>query len=153
MKFWFIILFGSLIISCKNGSTTNTQYKEKINNIDSIVYYKPDYTKHIDMILSSGEKGKKESEFWGVNIKDITNLPKTKNRMDYNKTILFAEKYLKKRFHPIDLQFQSIDLETANKYGPNQFSYFVITFSYDKKDYVQKVPMLLDGRIILSNKE
>ena len=155
MKNYLIVLLGILIISCQNKSVKTTETKQKTSLEDSIIYYKADYTKDIDTILSSGsEYGKRENEIWGINKLEIKKSPQLNiNDFDHNKAISLAGQHLKKRFNPIELLFQSIELEHLNSGNTQQLNYIIVTFSYDKKEYVQKVPMLLDGRIILSNNE
>lgn len=154
MKFCLLILLPVLIISCKNETSSLDKLNQKANPATTIVYYQPDYANHIDTILSSGENVKKASEAWGINELEIKKLPEIKTtKIDYNKAISIAEQHLKNRLGPIDLEFQSIELEVLNKNSTNQFKFLIVTFSYDKKEYVQKVPMLLDGRVILSNNE
>ena len=154
MKFCLSILLSVLIISCKNENSSLDKPNQKANPATAIVYYQPDYAKPADTILSSGENGKKSSETWGLNKSEIKKLPEIKTtKIDYNKAISIAEQHLKNKFDPIKLEFQSMELQFLNKNTPNQFSYLLVTFSYDKKEYVQIVPMLLDGRVILSNNE
>jgi len=154
MKFCLSILLPVLIISCKNETSSLEKPNQKANPSTVIVYYQPDYAKPVDTILSSGENGKKSSEAWGLNKSEIKKLPEIKTtKIDYNKAISIAKQHLKNGFDPIDLEFQSIELEVLNKNTTNQFNYLVVTFSYDKIEYVQKVPLLLDGRVILSSNE
>lgn len=154
MKSCLLILLPVLIISCKNENSSLQKSNQKPNPKTTIAYYQPDYANHIDTILNSGENGKKSSEAWGLNKSEIKKLPEIKTtKIDYNKVISIAKQHLNNRFDPIDLEFQSIELEVLNKNTTNKFNYLVVTFSYDKKKYVQKVPLLLDGRVILSNNE
>lgn len=154
MKFCLSILLHVLIISCKNETSSLDKPNQKANPATAIVYYQPDYAKPVDTILSSGENGKKLSETWGLNKSEIKKLPEIKTtKIDYNKAISIAEQHLKNKFDLIKLEFQSMELQFLNKNTQNQFSYLLMTFSYDNKGYVQKVPMLLDGRVILSNNE
>jgi len=155
MKNYLIVLLGIFIISCQAKPVKTTGTKQKTSLKGSIIYYKADYTKDIDTILSSdSEYGKRENEIWGINKLEIKKSNQLNiNDFDYNKAISLARQYLKKRFNPIELLFQSIELEHLNSGNPQQLNYIIITFSYDKKEYVQKVPMLLDGRIVLSNNE
>lgn len=154
MKFWLIVLSAPFIISCKNSTRIIEQSKQEHNFKDAIIYYKPDYSNIIDTVLSSGETDKEANEIWGINVPETKNLPAINYiKIDFNKAILIAEQYLKNRFNPIELQFKSIVFEVANKNKPNQFEFITVTFSYDQEKYIQMVPMLLDGKIILSNKE
>ncbi len=153
MKYIKLLIICSLFISCNDVPTASKLQEQKSISKDSIVYYKPDYHKEIDTILTSGTK-EKSNEFWGVNISEMAKLPTANNiKVDFNKAISFAEQHLKYRFDPIELQFKSIEYEVANKNTSRQFDYIIVTFSYDKKEAFQLVPMLLDGRIISSNNE
>jgi hypothetical protein len=66
---------------------------------------------------------------------------------------------VKDRFHLERAVFDSFEIHSIKiaKSGPddeqNRFYFIVITFLYDERGYYQKIPLLTDGRIILSNNE
>ena len=118
-------------------------------------YYKCDYSKRFDTILSSGDDYTIR-EIWGVNKSDISTFPSIKHlTVDTSVIIQTAATHLRKRFTDINILSSECKLERIDDEAiPNERNWFVdVTFLYDKRGYYQKVPVLLDGRIILSNKE
>ena len=155
----FLILFPTLI-SCNES---NNHPEKIINNstksqklIVQLSYYKCEYLRNqYDTILSAGNENE-INEVWGVNKSDINKLPLINpNDLDTNTIITRAEMHLKKRISNIDLQFSSFTIERINEadsLNPRN-KFIVVYFLYDKRGYYQVVPILLDGRIILSKNE
>jgi hypothetical protein len=157
-------LFLSFLILSLTSCFENNSQQEKLaahpktshSLPNQLSYYKCDYLQNkYDTVLSAGDEHE-IGEVWGVNRNDINQLPIINNNdLDFNRIIKNAEAHLKKRFQDIDLSVTSLNIEkidNSDSLNPKN-SFIEVTFLYDKRGYVQKVPVLFDGRIVLSNKE
>ncbi len=96
------------------------------------------------------------TEIWGVIRSDINEFPNFDPRsIDTTYVLKSAMEHLKNRFSDINIFSSTFKLERINDQDTaSQNNWFIdITFLYDERGYFQKVPILLDGRIILSNDE
>lgn len=160
--FPFLVL---ILTSCKQKPTQQREAENptkthvgKLNDEQTIQlkYYKCDYAKNkYDTILSSGNKHE-TTEVWGIDKSDIAKLP-ILNRKAIDRTVFIkiAAQHIKDRLPDINLLSSSFTLQRINeKDTSNPRNWFVdITFLYDEKGYYQEVPVLLNGKIILSNNE
>jgi hypothetical protein len=149
-----------LLTSCKENSnvskTTNAQLGTENKEPIKLTYYKCDYSKkRFDTLFSSGSE-RDIHEVWGVSPNDIITFPIiNSSSVDSNAMVKSAGQHLKQRFTDMDLEISNFQIQWINHRDTsnprNRFA--EITFLYDKRGYYQKVPVLLDGRIILSNCE
>jgi hypothetical protein len=151
-----IFLLLLFCISCQQSDKQINVSKDNLNSGKGLTYYKCDYTKTYDTILSSGSDTNKLNEIWGVDTNDINNISTTSlDSVNLNFIIDNAKQHLRKRFSDMSLTLSSLTLERIDDHdttNPRNW-FFTISFLYDKKGYYQDVPVLLDGRIILSNQE
>jgi hypothetical protein len=155
MKYYFYILI--LLVGCnQNSKQVNSANEQSSKNSTSLSYYKCDYSKKgFDTILSSGDDSNID-EVWGINKSDIKDIV-TNNLacLDLPEFIYKATIHIKKRYPELNLNVSSVEVIRNENVGPNDpRSWFVqVSFQYDHKNSYQIVPLLLDGRIILSNTE
>jgi hypothetical protein len=166
MRLLTVLLTLILVISCKQNNTQRKELKPdgftdpgnsiEVDDSTQLRYYKCDYAKNrYDTILSSGD-GHQITEVWGIDKKDIASLPLFKmETLDTNVIIQNAARYIKTIFPDIDFLSTRYSLERINeKDNSNPRNWFIeVSFLYDKRGYYQEVPLLLDGRIILSSNE
>jgi hypothetical protein len=165
MRLLTVLLTLILVISCKQNNSqrkdlkTDAFYPGKSIEVDhstQLRYYKCDYAKNrYDTILSSGD-GHQITEVWGIDKKDIASLPLFKmETLDTSVIIQNAARYIKTIFPDIDFLSTRYSLERINeKDSSNPRNWFIeVSFLYDKRGYYQEVPLLLDGRIILSSNQ
>lgn len=162
MNFLPVIIFLFLLtnISCDRKRVQSDLLNKSDDNIqeiqDSILYYKCSYSKQsIDTIVQAGDSCH-ITEIWAINKDDIISLPSiVEITIDTPLLIKKASIHLKKRFSPINVLASDLKIERIN--DENKFeekNWFVkIAFLYDRQGYHQIIPMLLGGRIILSNNE
>ncbi len=140
----------------KADNITQSKTPLTIDKSIPLRYYKCDYGKNqYDTILSSGSEHE-VTEVWGVKKGDIIKLPiLNKGTFDTNAIFRSAALHIKRRLPDIDLLSTSYTLERINERdSSNPRNWFIeVTFLYDKRGYYQTVPVLLDGRIILSSNE
>jgi hypothetical protein len=152
--------FIVLLISCNEHRSQSEEVKKKTypqkENRVRLSYYQCDYSKQqYDTILSAGNE-LAITEIWGVNKSDIAELPNFNLQiLDTSVFLRCATIHLKNQFPNINILSSNYKLERINEQDTSsQQNWFVdIMFLYDKRGYFQKVPLLLDGRIILSNTE
>jgi len=77
------------------------------------------------------------------------------NQIDIHKIIKNSTSYLRTRYSHVDLTLLKIKFERINEMDLSNNKNWIIqlTYQYDNRGYVQVVPILADGRIVLSNKE
>lgn len=119
-------------------------------------YYRCDYAKErFAAILRSGNKDT-VYEVWGVDRSDISHFPLVDARsLDTGKLVRVAETHLKKKYPTLPLRLADFRVENIiDRDIRNPRNRFVeVTFLCGGKDNYQVVPLLADGRVILSNKE
>ena len=119
-------------------------------------YYRCDYVKNnYDTLFYSGSEHK-ANEIWGVNKRDIATLPIFDSKtINMNMIISNATLHIKNRYPDIEILFTSYTLERINdRDSSDPKNWFIdVSFLYGKNGAYQKAPVLLDGRIILSNSE
>jgi hypothetical protein len=156
-----LLLFSVLtLIACSDSTNqlkkTNTDTTTPKSRDLQLSYYKCDYLKsHYDTILSAVDEHNVH-EVWGISKSDITQIPLINNNdLDSNDIIKSAEIYLKKRFQDIHLRLTDFKIEKITDLdSSNPKNKFIeVTFLYNEKGSYQIVPLLMDGRIVLSNKE
>lgn len=154
-------IFPALIfflLSCNaNDKQLKTEKKETaVGSSVRLSYYKCDYSKQeYDTILSSGDENT-TTEVWGINKSDIATLSNiNKQTLDTTAIVKVAALYLRKRFPDVAILSSDCNLERIDEQDTaNPKNWFiVVNFLYDKRGYYQKVPVLVDGRIVLSNNE
>jgi hypothetical protein len=158
-----IVLF---IISCQESKTR--QQIDNVYTVDSakrvvenqtprpLYFYKCDYAADQYITILSSGNDHQQDEIWGINRRDIAKLPMLDiNSLDTSILAEHAAIHLKSRFPGIDLLSTNFTLERIDDQDTsNERNWYIdVTFLYDKRGYVQKVPVLLDGRIVLSNNE
>ncbi|MCB0537149.1 MAG: hypothetical protein KDE33_06430 [Bacteroidetes bacterium] len=162
------IFFSAFLFltSCKENESRqeevkadNISYSERLSEprqTYQLKYYSCDYAeKKFDTILSAGVEHQ-TNEVWGVNRKDIARLPiLERESLDTDEILTRAAIHIKSRFPNIQLLDSSFTLERIDLSDTTDpKNWFVdVEFLYDKRGYYQKVPVLLDGRIVLSNNE
>lgn len=125
-------------------------------NDDSLRYYQPKYqNNHYYTILSSGTENETH-ETWGVDKNDIEKLPFLNlKEIRFHEFEQNAKAHLEKRYEEIILTLVEIKLEriTDQDLGNDRNWCIIVTFRHHENGYVQMVPLLIDGRIILSTNE
>ncbi len=125
-------------------------------NDDGMNYYKPKYNEdNYYTILSSGTVNKIH-ETWGVDKDDIDELPVLDLReIRFHEFVEKAKEHLEKKLENITLTLEEIKLDriTDKDLGNDRNWFVLITFRYNEGRYAQMVPMLIDGKIILSTNE
>ncbi len=159
MMKYFLICLITLTSGCSSAGPVDTQGQSS----PADGFYKCDYNKPYRRILGSGSSADSLTEVWGIGEKDLRSLksngPESLNDMDIPAYIRKAGTHIKNRFHLERAVFDSFEIQSIkiSKDGPenkqNRFYFIVITFLYDERGYYQKIPLLTDGRIILSNNE
>lgn len=147
------------LLSCDTNNKVSEGVKETATQVErpiQLSYYKCDYSKReYDTILSSGDEHT-TTEVWGIDKRYIDSLPSINiHPVDTTAIIKSAAFHLRKRFPDIAILYSDCKLEHISEKdtsNPNNW-FFDISFLYDKRGYYQKVPVLLDGRIVLSNNE
>ena len=123
---------------------------------EDLAYYQADYKNgNYFTILRSGTESD-TTEVWGVDKDDINKLPKLDlAQVNYNNLVQNAKVHLEKRFQLTNLAMVEIKLAriTELEIENNRNWFVVISFQYTEEAYMQLVPMLIDGRIILSKNE
>jgi hypothetical protein len=166
MRLLTVLLTLILVISCKQNKSERKESKADavshprksvgVDDSTQLQYYKCDYAKNrYDTILSSGD-GHQITEVWGIDKKDIASLPLFKmETLDTSVIIQNAARYIKTIFPDIDFLSTRYSLERINeKDSSNPRNWFIeVSFLYNKRGYYQEVPLLLDGRIILSSNQ
>ncbi|MCU7549584.1 hypothetical protein OCK74_10690 [Chitinophagaceae bacterium LB-8] len=168
MRLLTALIFILVLLSCKesnhppNATAANSSAKnESLTTFKDempveLYYYKCDYSKNqFITILSSGTKDT-TTEVWGIDKRDIEELPIIElKELDSGTIIKKAEAHLKKRFPGMSLQLSGFQVEsiTDNDTSNSRNKFVEVTFQYNKRGYYQIVPLLSDGRIILSNNE
>jgi hypothetical protein len=148
------LLIISLVLSSCNSEDKKVK-NDQIKEIGKLEFYKCDYLKKHDTLLSSGSKDS-ITEIWGFNKLDINSLPqKNLNNTDLNQIIENAKQHLSNRFPGIILNFSDLKLKKIDIKDTSSLKndFYIVSFIYDKRGYYQEVPVLPDGRIILSNNE
>jgi len=149
-----IITFSLILIIINNfgwwHNLTNT-------SLDTVIpYYKCDYNKNnYFTVLSSGDENVM-NEFWGINKEYIKFLPEANfNQIDISKIIKNSTAHLNKRYPNIELNLIELKFERINDKDllDNKNWIVLLTYQYNKLGYTQMIPMLIDGRIVLSNNE
>ena len=111
---------------------------------DSTSYY---------IILQSGPKDKTTS-FWGIDKSDIMTFQELDiSRIDFNEMIEKAKSSIRKKMPFLKtLTFTKLELKRISKKIENDSRNWIvmITFEKDNKGFFEMVPVLLDGRIVLS---
>jgi PBP1b-binding outer membrane lipoprotein LpoB len=160
MRLSIFLAFLLLLTSCHGYERQSEEAKKtnfpEVEKPVQLSYYQCDYLKQqYDTILSAGDEYT-ITEIWGVNKTDIADLPRLGTQtLDTALLIESAAMHLKNRFPNINLLSSNYKFERINEQDTsNQKNWFInIMFLYDKRGYFQTVPLLLDGRIILSNTE
>ena len=154
-----------LAIGCNSVGPVDTNLQSDIEAQSRLAggFYKCDYTKPYRIILGSGGSAESLTEEWGINEKDLRSLksngPGSLKDIDIPTFIIKAGIYLEKRFQLDMAVFDSLEIRSIKiaEDGPeneqNRFYFIVITFLYDERGYYQKLPLLTDGRVILSSNE
>lgn len=150
------LMRGIIILSIFTFISCQHNHPEKKYNLkeDIIQYYKCDYELEDGniVVLSSGGYNEASTEYWAINVLEIEKKNNARN-IDVEVLISNAKKHLLKRFTPIDLIFSDISIQDIGALdGKSQVFIGIVSFEY-REDMFQKVPVLLDGTIVLSNKE
>jgi hypothetical protein len=121
--------------------------------------YSCNYASEYVTVLSSG------AEVYGIARSDAKTLPrmdvafKGLSSLNYPKIILSAKTHLMERFHEDFLEFQSLTIQMVSLDSPVEADApkdvwcVFVDFLYDQRGWHLIVPLLLDGRVILSNME
>jgi len=129
---------------------------DSAKSLEALEYYKCDYSKKdsLIVILSSGSENE-TNETWAIDPDDIVNFDTFQlDDIHLDKLVLKGKNHLSNRFDLIDLSLDHFTLQRIeqNRFDSNNWV-CLITFSYDGKAQFQMVPLLLDGSIVLSDKE
>ena len=154
MKSVSLLLVSIFLISC-NAFDDRDVNSNPTKETDKLEFYKCDYSNKFDTLLSSGTKDVL-SELWGFNMMDTISFTKTDlKNVNLSRIVDNANRHLSKRFSSGNLNFSDLTMEKINNKDTLSFKncYFIVSFLYDKRGYYQKVPVLADGRIILSKNE
>lgn len=148
-----LLIIITLCVSC-SGSGSNK--KKQVNSIVGSGYYQCNYSKnHYDIILSSGTRDSLY-EIWGVEYGGMKKLKQVNiDSIDFNRIIQIGKCHLNKRFRSTDLQLSSFEIKRINEDRPgvSENLYIELTFINSKNDFCAKIPLFLNGMIILSNNE
>lgn len=146
-----------ILESCqKNIQKTEIDNQEKKPTETKLAYYQNKYSEKESeiIILSVVENNNKEPiEFWSVDINEIEHIS-TKNisQINIEKIIRNARIHVKKRFGIEQLKLSDIVFENISKSKKKNLIAFV-SFIKNEQGHTENVPVLLNGTIILSNRE
>lgn len=149
-----LLVVSLFLISC-NTSDKKQVKSERTKETEKLEFYKCDYSNKFDTLLSSGPKDVL-SEVWGFNMKDTISFTKTDlESIDLSRIVENSNRHLSKRFPGVNLNFSDLTMEKINNKDTLSFKncFFIVSFLYDEKGYYQNVPVLADGRIVLSENE
>ena len=129
-------------------------------DISHLNFYKCDYTDTTSYykVLSSGSKTE-TTEVWGVDKNLLDSLPSlTEMNLDLEKVASNAKIYLENRYYypntNKEYKLTEISFVRANPKKEDSKNWIIIfKFLYDERGFYQYVPILLDGRIVLSSNE
>ncbi|WP_375562730.1 hypothetical protein ACE193_09410 [Bernardetia sp. OM2101] len=126
-------------------------------NISHLKFYKCDYsdTTSYYAVLSSGSKTE-TTEIWGIDKSLLDSLPSlSEMKLDLEEVTTNAKLYLENRYYSPNSSKEYILTEISFeriifKEEGNKNWVIIAKFVYDERGFYQYVPILLDGRIILS---
>lgn len=122
------------------------------NRDSKVMYYQPDYNSDSNhIILSSGNDLNQLNEYWKLDEKDFKPPTIYPDVINWAALILNAKTHIQERFDLESIKLISIEID--KEFKDNPIKYAVISFEKDSSGFIEKLPMLLDGRIVLSNKE
>ncbi len=152
--FFFIIFISFSCNPKKFNEAENHDYN--ISTTDKIKYYKCNYSAKdsIVTILSSGPVNNSLSEYWSVNPDEITSSDSSSlGIINVNRLIRVGKEHLSSRLQHSDLQFSEISIEKVPLDSYNKIIFICIITYKKSENFIEKIPMLLDGTVILSSNE
>lgn len=148
--------FILIIILCTSCGGNGSNRNKETNSVIISDYYQCDYSKNrYDTILSSGTKDTLD-EIWGVELQEMKKLKQVNiDTIDFNRIIQIGKSHLIKRFKSANLQLSSFEIKEINEGRSRVLKnwYIELTFLDYKSGFSEKIPLFLNGTIILSNNE
>lgn len=158
MRILYLVLLVCLV-SCTHSPSKNTTNEIiESSNINELRFYKCDYSIMDSLVIVLGSRSEFSTNFdetWAISKTDLKHPSKSDlSKVNIENIIENGRRHLSESYKHTELQFSDLSIEKIKDSLIDSENWIaIVSFKYDNKGYFQKVPVLLDGTIVLSDKE